>query len=93
MHERLVAADREQERAGPGDAVQRHVVAEGDDGAGAGRSVHAAGARKRAGHAAARLHDIACDGFYLQALDRRGQALYSGTRLGAYRLAMIVGAS
>jgi PAT family beta-lactamase induction signal transducer AmpG len=38
-------------------------------------------------------HDIACDGFYLQALDRRGQALYSGTRLGAYRLAMIVGAS
>jgi PAT family beta-lactamase induction signal transducer AmpG len=38
-------------------------------------------------------HDIACDGFYLQALDRRGQALYSGTRLGAYRLAMIVGSS
>jgi PAT family beta-lactamase induction signal transducer AmpG len=38
-------------------------------------------------------HDIACDGFYLQALDRREQALYSGTRLGAYRLAMIVGAS
>ena len=38
-------------------------------------------------------HDIACDGFYLQALDRRGQAFYSGTRLGAYRLAMIVGAS
>ena len=38
-------------------------------------------------------HDIACDGFYLQALDRRDQALYSGTRLGAYRLAMIVGSS
>jgi MFS transporter, PAT family, beta-lactamase induction signal transducer AmpG len=38
-------------------------------------------------------HDIACDGFYLQALDKRGQALYSGTRLGAYRLAMIVGSS
>jgi PAT family beta-lactamase induction signal transducer AmpG len=38
-------------------------------------------------------HDIACDGFYLQALDRRGKALYSGTRLGAYRLAMIVGSS
>ena len=38
-------------------------------------------------------HDIACDGFYLQALDQRGQALYSGTRLGAYRLAMIVGSS
>jgi len=38
-------------------------------------------------------HDIACDGFYLQALDKRDQALYSGTRLGAYRLAMIVGSS
>jgi PAT family beta-lactamase induction signal transducer AmpG len=38
-------------------------------------------------------HDIACDGFYLEALDRRDQALYSGTRLGAYRLAMIVGNS
>jgi PAT family beta-lactamase induction signal transducer AmpG len=36
-------------------------------------------------------HDIACDGFYLQALDRHGQALYSGTRLAAYRLAMTVG--
>src|ERR1022692_1668658 len=38
-------------------------------------------------------HDIACDGFYLQALDTKGQALYSGTRLAAYRLAMIVGSS
>src|SRR3954451_20249172 len=38
-------------------------------------------------------NDIACDGFYLQALDKHGQALYSGTRLGAYRLAMIVGSS
>ncbi len=38
-------------------------------------------------------HDVACDGFYLQALDKHGQALYSGTRLGAYRLAMIVGSS
>ena len=38
-------------------------------------------------------HDIACDGFYLQALDEREQALYSGTRLGAYRLALIVGSS
>jgi PAT family beta-lactamase induction signal transducer AmpG len=36
-------------------------------------------------------HDIACDGFYLQALDTKGQALYSGTRLGAYRLALVVG--
>jgi len=38
-------------------------------------------------------HDIACDGFYLRALDRSGQALYAGTRGGAYRLAMIVGSS
>jgi PAT family beta-lactamase induction signal transducer AmpG len=38
-------------------------------------------------------HDMACDGFYLQALDKHDQALYSGTRLGAYRLALIVGSS
>jgi PAT family beta-lactamase induction signal transducer AmpG len=38
-------------------------------------------------------HDIACDGFYLQALDRKGQALYAGTRIGAFRVAMIVGSS
>ncbi|HVV51562.1 MAG TPA: MFS transporter [Polyangia bacterium] len=38
-------------------------------------------------------HDIACDGFYLQALDTHDQALYSGTRLGAYRLALLVGSS
>ncbi len=36
-------------------------------------------------------HDIACDGFYLKALDRRDQALYSGVRTAAYRLAMLVG--
>jgi len=38
-------------------------------------------------------HDIACDGFYLQALDRKEQALYAGTRIGAFRVAMIVGSS
>jgi PAT family beta-lactamase induction signal transducer AmpG len=38
-------------------------------------------------------HDIACDGFYLQALDRHGQALYSGIRTAAYRAAMLVGSS
>ena len=27
-------------------------------------------------------HDVACDGFYLQALNRHDQALFSGTRLG-----------
>jgi PAT family beta-lactamase induction signal transducer AmpG len=38
-------------------------------------------------------HDIACDGFYLQALDRRGQALYSGTRIAAFQVAKVVGSS
>ena len=37
------------------------------------------------------MHDIACDGFYMLALDGRGQALYSGTRQAAYRAAMYVG--
>jgi PAT family beta-lactamase induction signal transducer AmpG len=36
-------------------------------------------------------HDIACDGFYLKALDRHDQALYSGVRTAAYRAAMGVG--
>jgi PAT family beta-lactamase induction signal transducer AmpG len=38
-------------------------------------------------------HDIACDGFYIQALDRREQALYAGVRTAAFRVAMIVGSS
>jgi MFS transporter, PAT family, beta-lactamase induction signal transducer AmpG len=38
-------------------------------------------------------HDIACDGFYLQMLDRAQQALFAGVRTAAFRLAMIVGAS
>ena len=37
------------------------------------------------------MHDIACDGFYMLALDTRGQALYSGTRQAAFRAAMYVG--
>jgi len=37
------------------------------------------------------MHDIACDGFYMIALDGHGQALYSGTRQAAYRGAMYVG--
>ena len=36
-------------------------------------------------------HDIACDGFYLKGLNRHDQALYSGVRTAAYRLAMLVG--
>lgn len=38
-------------------------------------------------------HDIACDGFYIEALDRRDQALYSGVRVAPFRAAMIVGSS
>lgn len=38
-------------------------------------------------------HDIACDGFYLQALNKTGQALFSGVRIAAFRGAMIVGSS
>jgi len=38
-------------------------------------------------------HDIACDGFYIQALDGHDQALYSGVRTAAFRVAMIVGSS
>src|SRR4051812_47607481 len=36
---------------------------------------------------------IACEGFYLRALDRHSQALYSGVRTAAYRAAMLVGSS
>src|SRR5581483_6234222 len=38
-------------------------------------------------------HDIACDGFYLQALDKHDQALYSGVRGASFRIAMWVGKS
>ncbi len=38
-------------------------------------------------------HDIACDGFYIQALDPRDHALYSGVRVAAFRVAMILGSS
>jgi PAT family beta-lactamase induction signal transducer AmpG len=38
-------------------------------------------------------HDIACDGFYLSALNQRDQALFSGVRSAAFRTAMIVGSS
>ena len=37
-------------------------------------------------------HDIAIDGYYLEALDRDGQARFVGYRVMAYRLAMITGA-
>jgi MFS transporter, PAT family, beta-lactamase induction signal transducer AmpG len=38
-------------------------------------------------------HDIACDGFYLSALDERDRALFSGVRNAAFRAATIVGSS
>ncbi len=38
-------------------------------------------------------HDIACDGFYLQALDKDERALFSGVRNAAFRIAMWVGKS
>jgi PAT family beta-lactamase induction signal transducer AmpG len=36
-------------------------------------------------------HDVACDGFYLLALDPPRQALYSGVRVAAFRAAMVLG--
>jgi len=39
----------------------------------------------------AATHDIAVDGFYLSALDKRRQAALSGLRVAAYRGAMLVG--
>ena len=39
-------------------------------------------------------HDIACDGFYLQALDQKEQAPFAGNRgWGAFRAATMVGSS
>jgi MFS transporter, PAT family, beta-lactamase induction signal transducer AmpG len=38
-------------------------------------------------------HDIACDGYYLLALDQRERALFSGVRVAAFRAAMIAGSS
>jgi PAT family beta-lactamase induction signal transducer AmpG len=36
-------------------------------------------------------HDIAIDGYYLEALDKKGQAKFVGYRVMAYRLAMMAG--
>lgn len=38
-------------------------------------------------------HDIACDGYYMEALGEKDQALYSGLRVAAFRVAMFVGSS
>lgn len=37
------------------------------------------------------VHDIACDGFFIIALSPASQALYSGSRIAAFRAAMYVG--
>jgi PAT family beta-lactamase induction signal transducer AmpG len=37
------------------------------------------------------VHDVACDGFYLQALNQDDQATFAGTRTAAFKLATIVG--
>lgn len=39
----------------------------------------------------AATHDIAIDGFYLQALRQRAQAAHAGLRVAAYRVALLVG--
>ncbi|MBI5525525.1 MAG: MFS transporter [Deltaproteobacteria bacterium] len=39
----------------------------------------------------AATHDIAIDGYYLEALDKEGQARYVGYRVMAYRLALVAG--
>lgn len=38
-------------------------------------------------------YDIACDGYYMGALNKQEQARYSGARVAAYRAAMLVGSS
>lgn len=38
-------------------------------------------------------HDIAADGFYMLALDRKNQAFFVGVRATAYRIAMLFGTS
>ena len=40
---------------------------------------------------ASATHDIACDGYYMDALDKPSQARYTGVRIAAYRAAMLVG--
>jgi PAT family beta-lactamase induction signal transducer AmpG len=44
-----------------------------------------------AGAFIAATHDMAIDGYYLEALDEKGQAKFVGYRVMAYRIAMMVG--
>ena len=40
---------------------------------------------------ASATHDIACDGYYMDALGKEDQARHAGTRVAAFRVAMLVG--
>ncbi len=40
---------------------------------------------------ASATHDIACDGYYMDALDKQAQARHAGVRVAAFRAAMLVG--
>ena len=42
---------------------------------------------------ASATHDIACDGYYMDALSKDAQARHAGTRVAAFRIAMLVGNS
>ena len=42
---------------------------------------------------ASATHDIACDGYYMDALPKDDQARYAGARVAAFRVAMLVGNS
>jgi PAT family beta-lactamase induction signal transducer AmpG len=42
---------------------------------------------------ASATHDIACDGYYMDALPKDDQARYAGVRVAAFRVAMLVGNS
>lgn len=42
---------------------------------------------------ASATHDIACDGYYMDALKKDAQARYAGVRVAAFRAAMLVGNS
>ncbi len=39
------------------------------------------------------MHDIACDGYYMESLDKDAQARLSGLRVAAFRAAMLIGSS
>ena len=43
------------------------------------------------GSVIAATHDMAIDGYYMEALDRKGQARFVGYRVMAYRIAMMTG--